>query len=251
MSAVAITIRTHGRLFLREPARVFVALVFPALLLVAVGYLMPGMLDPMSDVGPVYTGLRPVDVYMPAVLALAIGTVALVTFPPNFGVYREKGVLKRLAITPMPASHLIVAEITANLVALTAGVVVALVVGLAVVSIPVPEQPLVVIAAFLLGAVQMMGLGALIAAWAPSTGAATGVGMVAYFPMLFFAGIWLPGPVMSDTLQTISTYVPLGATAQALTVGWFESGFPTLQFAVMIAWAVVSLVLATRLFRWT
>ena len=54
----------------------------------------------MFDVGPVYTGLRPIDVYMPAVLALAIGTVALVIFPPNFGVYREKGVLKRLAVTP-------------------------------------------------------------------------------------------------------------------------------------------------------
>ena len=187
---------------------------------------MPGMLDPMFDVGPVYTGLRPIDVYMPAVLALAIGTVALVTFPPNFGVYREKGVLKRLAVTPMPASQLIVAEIFVNLVALASGVVLALVAGFAFLSIPVPEQPLVVIAAFLIGAVQMMGFGALIAAWTRSSGAATGVGMIAYFPMLFFAGIWLPGPVMSDTLQTVSTFVPLGAAAQALTVGWFETGFP-------------------------
>ncbi len=251
MSPTAIVIRTHGRLFLREPARVFVALVFPTLLLLAVGYVMPGMRDPMTDIGPVYSGLRPIDVYMPAVLALAIGTIALVTFPPNFGVYREKGVLKRVAITPMPASLLIVAEISVNLVALIAGVIVALVAGLAFVNIPVPEQPIVVIAAFLIGAVQMMGLGALIAAWAPSSGAATGVGMIVYFPMLFFAGIWLPGPVMSDTLQTISTFVPLGAVAQALTIGWFESGFPTLQFAVMIVWAVVSLFLAARLFRWT
>ena len=151
----------------------------------------------------------------------------------------------------MPASQLIVAEIFVNLVALASGVVLALVAGFAFLSIPVPEQPLVVIAAFLIGAVQMMGFGALIAAWTPSSGAATGVGMIAYFPMLFFAGIWLPGPVMSDTLQTVSTFVPLGAVAQALTVGWFETGFPTLQFAVMIAWTAASLTLATRFFRWT
>lgn len=251
MSPTALMIRTHGRLFLREPARVFVALAFPAFLLVVVGLVMPGMRDPMYDVGPIYTGLRPIDVYMPAVLALAIGTVSLVTFPPNFGVYREKGVLKRLAITPLPASQLIVAEITVNLVALASGVVLALVAGLAFLDIPVPQQPLVAIAAFLIGAVQMMGIGALIAARASSSGSATGIGMIVYFPMLFFAGIWVPGPVMSDTLQTVSSFVPLGAVAQALTAGWFETGFPALQFAVMIVWAAVSLVLATRLFRWT
>lgn len=250
MSATAIVIRTHGRLFLREPARVFFSLVFPALLLLVVGSVMPGMSDPMVDAG-IYTGLRPIDIYLPAVLALSIGTVSLVTFPPNFGIYREKGVLKRLALTPMPASLLIVAEIVANLVALTGGVVLALVAAFVVLDIPAPEQPLIVIAAFLVGAVQMMGLGALIAALAPSSGAATGIGMIAYFPMLFFAGIWIPGPAMSDVLQTISTFVPLGATAQALTTGWFESGFPTLQFVVMIVWTVASLALATRLFRWT
>ena len=251
MSATAIVIRTHGRLFLREPARVFFALVFPALLLLVVGYVMPGMSEPMVDAGAIYTGLRPIDIYLPAVLALSIGTVSLVTFPPNFGVYREKGVLRRLALTPMPASLLIVAEIVANLAALIGGVILALVAGVVLLDIPAPEQPLVVIAAFLIGAVQMMGLGALIAALAPSSGAATGIGMIAYFPMLFFAGIWIPGPAMSDTLQTISTFVPLGAVAQAMTTGWFETGFPTLQFVVMVVWTVVSLALATRLFRWT
>ena len=250
MSLTATMIRTHGRLYLREPAYVFFALVFPALLLTVVAYVMPGMRNPMTDMGPVFAGLRPIDIYVPAVLALAIGTISLVTFPQPFGIYRERGVLKRLALTPMPASRLIVAEILVNLGALAAGVTLALVAAFAVLGIPGPEQPLVVIAAFLVGAVQMLGIGAIIAALAPSGGAAGAIGMTLYIPMLFFAGVWLPGPAMPESLQTITTFVPLGAVAQALTKGWFESGFPTLQFAVMAVWTAVSLTLATRLFRW-
>ncbi len=244
-------IATQAKLYLREPANVFFALVFPALLLVAVGFILPGMRDPIEDAGPAFAGLRPIDLYLPAVLALAVATIALTTYPPVFAIYREKGVLRRFATTPVPASRLLGAEIVVNLVALVAGVVLALVAGWLLLDFAMPSQPLVVVGGFVLGALALMAVGSLIAAVAPTGGAASAISMSLYFPMLFFAGIWLPGPAMPEVLQRVATAVPLGSVAQALTEGWFGGDVPWLQLAVLAAWTVVLVPLAARLFRWT
>ncbi|NLF03547.1 MAG: ABC transporter permease [Actinomycetales bacterium] len=248
MSTNATILRTQARLYLREPANVFFGLVFPSLLLVAIGLAIPGMREPITE-GPAL-GLRPVDLYMTSVLALAVATVALTTYPQVFEIYREKGVLRRLRTTPMPAWRLLVAEIGVNLVALVVGVVGALVVAFAVFDVRAPEQPLVVLAALVLGAVSMMALGSLITALAPTTGAASAMGMSLYFPMLFFGGVWVSVALMPQALQNVATYVPLGAVAQALNEGWFGDGVPLLQLAVSVGWTLVLVPLAAKLFRW-
>jgi len=242
---------TQARLFLREPASVFFGLVFPTLILVALGTLLPVMREPITAAAPGQPALRGIDVYLPVVLAVAIATVALTTFPPTFGAYREKGILRRLSTTPLRASHLLVAEVTVNVVVLLVGVAAALVAGLALLDVPAPRQPGLVAAAFVLGVVQMLAVGGLVAALVPTAGAASVASMSLYFPMLFFAGVWVPTPVMSETLRTISAVMPLGAVSQALTEGWFGSGVPALQLAVMAAWTAVLVPLAAWLFRWT
>ena len=250
MSALRALTVSEARLFLREPASVFFALAFPTVLLLGIGLVIPGMRDVITDPG-VAAGLRPIDIYLPVVLALAIATTAITILPPTFAIYREKGVLRRLSTTPMPASRLLVADILVNAVALVAGVVIALVTAVVVFDIAAPTQPALVAGVFLLGAIQMMALGCLIAAVVPNAGSASAVSMSMYFPMLFFAGVWTPGPIMSDTLARIATYVPLGSVAQGLTEGWIGAGVPWLQIGVMTAWTVVLVPLATRLFRWS
>lgn len=251
MGALRTLTANQARLFLREPANVFFGLAFPTVLLVGIGLALPGMRDPIEDAGPELAGIRPIDIYVPVVLALAIATIALTTFPPTFGVYREKGILRRLSTTPMPASRLLVAELAVNVVAMLLGVALALGAAVTVLDIAGPSQPLLVTGVFLLGALQMLALGCLIAALVPTAGAASVASMTLYFPMLFFAGVWTPGPVMPDGLATVATYVPLGAVAQALTEGWFGDGVPALQLVVMAGWTVVLVPLAARLFRWS
>lgn len=243
-------LKTQARLYLREPANVFFALFFPPLLLLAIGLAIPGMREPIAD-GPLTgTGIRPVDLYMTSVLALAVATVALTTYPQAFAIYREKGVLRRLRTTPMPAWRLLVGEIAVNLVALVLGVVASLVIAFVVFDVEPPTQPLVVLLALLLGAMSMMALGSLVTALASSTGAASAMGMSLYFPMLFFGGVWVSVALMPAALQNIATYVPLGAVAQALNEGWFGEGFPLLQTIVSAAWTVVLVPVAAKVFRW-
>ncbi len=75
--------------------------------------------------------------------------------------------------------------------------------------------------------------------------------MLIYFPTLFLAELWTPGPAMPDALAQVASYTPLGAGSQALTAAWFGGDLPVLQLVVMGAWALGLFGVAVRTFRWS
>jgi ABC-2 type transport system permease protein len=242
---------TEGRLFLRDPGSVFFALVFPTVLLVGVGFAIPGMREAMTGVPEPWAGLRPVDVYVPVALAAAIASPALTTLPVALATYRQQGVFRRLATTPMRPHAVLTAHVVINVAALTLAALLALIVAAAVFGTPGPVQVGTALLAFGLGAAAMFGVGLLVAARARKGATASSMGMLLYFPLLFLAGMWTPGPVMPDAVADVAAFTPLGAAAQALTAAWFTGSFPALQLVVLAAWVVLLHPLAARLFRWS
>jgi ABC-2 type transport system permease protein len=124
-------------------------------------------------------------------------------------------------------------------------------VGRVVFDVVAPQQLGVTVLAFLLGMLTMFSLGMLLAAVLSKASVANAVGSLVYFPLLFLAGLWTPGPIMPEVLREVGQFSPLGAVAQALTAGWFGTELPLLQLVVMAAWTAVLLPLAVKLFRWT
>ncbi len=238
------------RLALRDPSNAFFAILFPAVLLAVLGLTMPWSRAPYSETDPLLGQISGITGYTPIVLTLAVGTVALSSYPVTVATYRGQGVLRRLSTTPLPPSRLLLAQILLNVGQLLVAAVLALAVGMLLVDVTAPERPGVVLAAFLLTATSAFGVGSLIAARAPTAGAATGIGMTTYFVSLFFAGVWLPLPIMPDIVQEIAAWTPLGAGSQAMLDGWLGVGVPTRELLVMAGWTVVLVPLAARVFRW-
>jgi ABC-2 type transport system permease protein len=80
--------------------------------------------------------------------------------------------------------------------------------------------------------------------------AANVIGRLTFFPLMFFAGLWLPRALMPSVLLDISNYTPLGAAVQAMQSA-MQTGFPpTAPLLVLTAYALVFALLARRLFRW-
>jgi ABC-2 type transport system permease protein len=244
-------VRSELRLFLRDPGTVFFSLVFPAVLLLGVGLALPGMRDPIEDAGPAWDGLTPIATYVPVVLATAIAAPALSTMPTFVAGYRERGVLRRLSATPMRPQGVLLAQVAVNVAAFVVAAGLGVVAAALAFDVVAPRQAGVLVLALLLGAASTFGIGLVIAAVAPKGSTAGGIGMLVYFPMLFLAGLWTPGPVMPDAVASIGRFTPLGAAGQAMTEAWFGTGFPALQLAVMVAWVLVLYPLAARLFRWS
>jgi ABC-2 type transport system permease protein len=246
MAATMQLTKVEGRLFVRDPIALFFGLVFPGLLLVLLGAFFPGFTDPSPDLG----GASYLEVYAPIALALGLATLGLVTLPPILGGYRQFGILRRLRTTPVHPSRLLSAQLTVHMaVAVVAGAA-AVLVAIIGFDVAVPELPVWFLLSFLLAAASVFALGLLVGARARSSVSAQAIGMGIYFPMLFFAGVWVPRTIMSDGLRTVSDLTPLGSAVQAMEDSWFGTTPSLENLVVMAIWALVLGGIAVRMFRW-
>jgi ABC-2 type transport system permease protein len=238
-------IRAETRLFLREPMSAFFTLAFPGLLVGILGSI-PDFRKPSADLGNV----RVIDLYVPIALVLALAMLALQVTPSVLANYRDKGILRRLATTPVPPAALLGAQLVTSLgLALVSGVLIFGVGGIAF-GVPLPRQLAGFLVAFVLAAGALFAVGLFVAALAPSGKAANAIGTLLFFPVMFFAGLWVPREVLPGVLRRIGDLTPLGAGEHALhdaaTGAW-----PHLpQLAVLAGYVVVFGLAAARLFRW-
>ncbi len=246
MTATMRLTRTEGRLFLRDPIALFFGLVFPPILLLALGYLFPGFDEPTPDLG----GQRYIDVYAPIALALGLATLGLVTLPPILGTYRQFGILRRLRTTPVHPARLLTAQLLVHGTVAMVASLAAVAVAVAAFDVPFPEQRLWFVLSFVLATTSIFVIGLLVGARAKTTVSGQAIGMAIYFPMLFFAGVWIPRSIMSDGLRTVSDLTPLGSGVQALQDSWFGVTPSLTHLAVMAGYTIVIGFLAVRFFRW-
>lgn len=233
------------KLFLREPGAVFFAIAFPALLVAILGSI-PGFREPKQYLG----GLRVIDLYVPIAIAFVLVMLSLNLLPAALATYRERGILRRLATTPVGPITLLAAQMLMTLLMAVVAVLLVLGVGRLGFDVALPQQPVGFALAFVLGAAAVLAMGLVLAAVAPSAASAQGIGTVLFFPIMFFAGLYVPRAVMPGILRDVSDYTPLGATVQALQDAAGGAWPHPLHLAVMAAYAVVFGLVAVRTFRW-
>lgn len=114
-----------------------------------------------------------------------------------------------------------------------------------------PLQVPGMVVSVLLAAAAMFALGLWVAAIARTQRAAGAIGSALFYPMMVFAGVWLPRGVMPPTLQTVSDITPIGAAVHAMDTSMLTGQFPPAEaLVVMAAWAVIFGWLSVRMFRW-
>jgi len=191
-----------------------------------------------------------VEVYAPVGIALGLATVALSILPATLGGDREKGILRRLSTTPVHPSALVIAHLVVQLVVVTCATLAAITLGMLVFGLPFPQSPGWFLLSYLLGAVSLLAVGSLIGAFVPTASSGQAVGMLLYFPLLFFAGVYIPLQVMPQGILTVSNYTPSAAAVQALTTSWAGNVPATSSLVVMAAYVLVAGGLAVLFFRW-
>ncbi len=245
MPGLAKLTLVESKIFLSDPASVFFGLTFPPLLLVVLGSI-PAFRQPIPDLG----GQRVIDLYLPIVTAVMIWALALNAAPSYLASYRERGVLRRLATTPVRPAGMLAAQLGVNLMMAAAEVVALLVIGTVAFHITLPRQPVGFALAFLLTAGAMLGIGLVIAAVAPTGRSAGPIGSFVLFPLMFFAGLWLPREAMPAVLRRVSDFTPLGAGVQSLQDAANGHWPHPLALAVLAGYLAVTGLVAARTFRW-
>ncbi len=246
MAAMISLTKAQARLFLREPTAVMFGLVFPALLLVVIGTVFPGATDPSPDLG----GQSLVAIYAPAAVVLGLATLAISMLPAALGADRERGVLRRLSTTPAHPATLVAAHLAVQAVVVTCATAAAVLMGVLVFDLPFPRSLGWFVVGFVLAVAALLAVGLLIGAVVPTSSSGQAIGMLLYFPLLFFAGVYIPLEVMPEGIQTVSNLTPAGAAVTTLGDAWGGAAPATSSLLVLAAYAVVAGALAIKLFRW-
>lgn len=237
---------TELKLLSRERVRAALPVALPLLLIIILGNI-----NSLRQPRAVYGGESFLDVYTTIMVVMGLALLALTNMPMLLADYRERGILKRLQTTPIGPVRVLAAQLLADLAVAAAMVIAILAVARIGFQIPLPRQAGGFILAALLAATALLGAGLLVAAVAPTGRVARGIGAALFYPMMFFAGLWLPIPNMPVVLQHISHATPLGAAVSALTAAAQGSMPSALQLGTLAAWAVAFGLAAAKLFRWS
>jgi ABC-2 type transport system permease protein len=236
---------TEGKLFIRERVGPVWGLGFPLVLLIIFG-----SIHSFHTVRATYGGLTLLDVYLPILIEMMLALLALVAMPLVLAGYRERGILRRLRTTPAGPLRVLAAQILVNFACAVVATLVLVLVARFAYGVSVPRQFGGFVVAALLVAVAMLCIGLFVAAVGKTGRIAQIIGAILFYPLIFFAGLWLPIPSMPAVLQHISHATPLGAaweSFQNAELGRFPGALPLLT---IVAWAVVFGLAAWRLFRW-
>ena len=214
------------KLFLREPMGAFFTLVFPLVMLFLFGSIYGN--EPQA----MFNGYGTVDISIPAYTAMIISTTGIMAISITMSSYREKGILRRLRLSPLQP-HVILA-------------------GKLVYDLRFDGRVLDVVLGFLLGSVSFFSLGFVLASVMPNARTAQVVGMVIFYPMLFLSGAGMPLEILPESIRNFSKYLPLTHVVTMLRGLWIGESWSqhTTEIWVLLGMTLVGIVISSFTFRW-
>jgi ABC-2 type transport system permease protein len=233
------------RLYRREPAVLFWILAFPSILVIILGCI-PAFREPIASLG----GRRVIDLYVAIAIILTLASLGLQVAPQVLATYRERGILRRLATTPARPAALLGAQLMTGLLTAIGSVVLVLVIARLAFAVALPRQVPGFVVAFLATAGAAFAIGLFIAAVASGGKAANTIGTLAFFPLMFFAGLWTPREVFPEVLRRVADLTPLGAGERAVQAAMSGQWPAWGSLTVLVAYMLVFGLAAARLFRW-
>lgn len=240
--------RYDQKVFWRNPASVFFTVMLPLIFLFIFATIFGN--DEIADLG-----VKTTTYYVPAIISLAVISATMQSLSNNLTQDRERGLLKRVRGTPLPAHDFVAGRVGNSLVVSVLMVVLVAVIGRVVYDVEVPTDRLPAVAVTLaVGAFSFCCLGFALTAAIPSEDAAPAISNAVVLPLYFISGIFIPDNEIPDGVLAFADLFPIRHFFQAFFEAWDPAttgaGFAWGDLAAVAAWGVAGLLIAVFAFRW-
>lgn len=205
-------------------------------------------LTPVSILDGTY---RFIEFFVPGIIAMAAMTSALSTALSMNAELKQKGILRKLAATPITRGDWLVSSILYQLVLSVVSTLAILLVSYLVFGVRLHVGPWLAIIV-VVEVVAFVGIGMTLTPLAREAESASAVGNAVLFPMMFLSGTFFPVEMMPSFLQQVAKFLPLYYVNEALRAAMiFADNAATLRSAGTLAlFAAVAYVAGTFLTRW-
>lgn len=239
---VSLTV-AEAKMVARDTAGLVIPLGLPLLILVMHGLSFAG--ETTAD------GVGVFERYvMPLVLTIVIATIGVVNVPSFLVYYRRTQVLRRLAVTPVHPSMVLVAQLVVGIAQSAIGVAVGVAVAMSLFDVGAPQRAGTALAVLGLATLTMFAVGMIVAALAPSPNAAVAIGLAMFFALGALGGMFGSTENLPAPLAATGEMLPFGAAVQAVGDAWVGADQDPAHLVAMGAAILVSAAIAIRWFRW-
>lgn len=181
----------------------FFGLIFPLMMLVLFGTIFGN-----APIAP-GSGLRMMDLSIPGYSVMVMGVAGLMSFPLTLAECKEKKIYKRFDATPVGKKHMILAQVTVNLLVTAAGIAILLAAGRLLYQVHLQGSVFAIGVAGLLSIAAMFSMGFLFTAVGKDAKLTHLLCYLFYFIMLFLSGATMPAMLFPESVRRISKLLPM------------------------------------------
>ncbi len=236
--------------FWRNPASAFFTVIFPLMFLVIFNTVFGHSTIDVKD-GTVDTS----TFYVPAILAFAVISATYTNIAMSVTFARDRGLLKRVRGTPLPALAYILGRIMQAIGVTFLLVVIVLFAGIVFYGVHMDASKIpALVVSLIVGAGCFCALGLAITGFVPNADAGSAIINASILPLLFISNVFVPMENAPGWMNSFASIFPVRHFADSLFAVFdpFQSGsgFEVKSLIVMAAWGLLGIGLAMRYFSW-
>jgi len=194
-----------------------------------------------------------VDFLIPGIVALGIMQMSIFGVASVFVNWRERGILRRLLATPVRPRIILSSQVVTRLIISILQTTTILTVGVLFFGIHIAGSIPLIFLISVMGGVVFLCLGFAVSGAGNSQNTVMALANIIMMPQMFLAGVFFPREGLPEWLKAITHYLPLTYLADALR-GVIIDGSNIIairgDILGLLAWMVITFVLATKFFRW-
>lgn len=241
MKILANQVKIETKLFLRYRESLFWNFAFPVFFMVLFGLLGFG------------GGVQYVSFLLPGMIVMAIMTTCVMSTAIDIVSDRDRGIFRRLFVTPLPKSVLLSGKIVSRYVIVLLQTLLLIMIATVFFRVRIGGNLVLFWLILTLGMLSFLSIGFLIASFVRRAESAHPISMITFFVMLFLGETFWPTHVMPEFLRSISKILPsthLNAALRKISIEAAGIGALRLDILVLVVWLIVCFLLSAKFFRW-
>lgn len=199
------------------------------------------------------SGGRYIDYLMPGIIGMVLMFNGVFAIAGVMTTMRQKGILRRLKVTPVGKSAILAALITTRMLVTFLGILLIIAVGVFGFGVEMHGNPAITLSLVVVGSLSFTTFGFAVSSYAKTLESAEGLANVVTMPMMFLGDVFLPVALMPDFIRPFAEALPLRYLNEALREVILNGGGlieVLLPIAGVAVWGGAGFVLAVALFKW-